>query len=153
MIEKIKAMTDEELIRREKELDGIEDSYPESRLIYQEYMRRIAEEASKLCNCSKADPAPYRIARCIAAPGDMFSQDPLDFQIAETLKTFGGREEAEEAMEEFQPNINPSIDDYRYEEFVLFGPVDELLAISSEWNEIIIEGKHYVLDNESWIAD
>lgn len=50
MIEKIKAMTDEELIRREKELDGIEDSYPESMLIYQEYMRRIAEEASKkLC--------------------------------------------------------------------------------------------------------
>lgn len=50
MIEKIKAMTDEELIRREKELDGIEDSYPESMLIRQEYMRRIAKEASKkLC--------------------------------------------------------------------------------------------------------
>ena len=45
MIEKIKAMTDEELIRREKELRNIEDSYPESML-----MRRIAEEASKkLC--------------------------------------------------------------------------------------------------------
>lgn len=50
MIEKIKAMTDEELIRREKELQNIEDSYPESMLIRQEYMRRIAEEASKkLC--------------------------------------------------------------------------------------------------------
>ena len=50
MIEKINSMTDEELIRREKELDGIEDSHPESMLIRQEYMRRIAEEASKkLC--------------------------------------------------------------------------------------------------------
>lgn len=50
MIEKIKAMTDEELMRREKELETIEGSYQESMLIYQEYMRRIAEEASKkLC--------------------------------------------------------------------------------------------------------
>lgn len=50
MVEKIKAMTDEELMEREKELQTIEDSYPESMLIYQEYMRRIAEEASKkLC--------------------------------------------------------------------------------------------------------
>ena len=50
MIEKIKVMTDEELLERERELDGVEDSYPESMLIYQEYMRRIAEEASKkLC--------------------------------------------------------------------------------------------------------
>lgn len=50
MIEKIKAMTDEELLERERELDGVEDSYPESMLIYQEYMRRIAEEVSKkLC--------------------------------------------------------------------------------------------------------
>lgn len=50
MIEKIKAMTDDELIEREKELQTIEDSYQESRLIRQEYMRRIAEEASKkLC--------------------------------------------------------------------------------------------------------
>lgn len=50
MIEKIKAMTDEELLEQERELDGVEDSYPESMLIYQEYMRRIAEEASKkLC--------------------------------------------------------------------------------------------------------
>ena len=50
MIEKIKAMTDEELMEREKELQKIEDSYPESMLIYQEYMRRIAEKASKkLC--------------------------------------------------------------------------------------------------------
>lgn len=50
MIEKIKAMTDEELLERERELDGVEDSYTESMLIYQEYMRRIAAEASKkLC--------------------------------------------------------------------------------------------------------
>lgn len=50
MIEKIKAMTDEELMEREKELQNIEGSYPESCLIRQEYMRRIAEEASnKLC--------------------------------------------------------------------------------------------------------
>lgn len=50
MIERIKAMTDEELMRREKELETIEGSYQESMLIYQEYMRRIAEEASKkLC--------------------------------------------------------------------------------------------------------
>ncbi len=47
MIEKIKAMTEEELLERERELDGIETSYPESMLIRQEYMRRIAEEASK----------------------------------------------------------------------------------------------------------
>lgn len=50
MIEKIKAMTDDELIEREKELQNIDGSYPEACLIRQEYMRRIAEEASKkLC--------------------------------------------------------------------------------------------------------
>lgn len=50
MIEKIKAMTDEELVEREKELQNIEGGYPESSLIRQEYMRRIAEDASKkLC--------------------------------------------------------------------------------------------------------